>query len=116
MGSVKDLEILQKPTQDLLGHGIFTFSDRYSVFDWGEMPDHIPNKGAALCMMAAWNFERLEEIGVQTHYKGLLDEDGHVTKIDNLAKPSNRMAVDLTNVHHPEVKTENGKLKYDYSL
>ena len=23
---------------------IFSYSDRYSVFDWGEMPDKIPNE------------------------------------------------------------------------
>ena len=24
--------------------------DRYSVFDWGEMPDHLPGKGRALAV------------------------------------------------------------------
>ncbi|MGB9842365.1 MAG: hypothetical protein ACPLKZ_06540 [Candidatus Bathyarchaeales archaeon] len=32
MGSVKDLEVLQKPTRDAMGVGRFHFSDRYSVF------------------------------------------------------------------------------------
>jgi phosphoribosylaminoimidazole-succinocarboxamide synthase len=41
MGSVKDLEVIQKPTLTEMGIGRFVFSDRYSVFDWGEMPDHI---------------------------------------------------------------------------
>jgi len=54
MGSVKDLEIVKKPTKDEMGVGRFHFSDRYSVFDWGEMPDHIPSKGAALCLMGAY--------------------------------------------------------------
>ena len=27
---------------------IFAYSNRYSVFDWGEMPDHIPHKGECL--------------------------------------------------------------------
>lgn len=27
---------------------VFAFSDRYSVFDWGEMPDALPGKGEAL--------------------------------------------------------------------
>ena len=53
MGSVKDLEIVEKPTADTMGVGKFHFSDRYSVFDWGEMPDHIDGKGAALCLMGS---------------------------------------------------------------
>ena len=50
MGSVKDLEVIKQPTQEAMGIGRFHFSDRYSVFDWGEMPDHIGAKGAALCL------------------------------------------------------------------
>src|SRR3989338_9657087 len=76
MGSVKDLAVLREPTINTMGSGIFNFSDRYSVFDWGEMPDHIPNKGAALCMMAAWNFEQLSKEGAQTHYLGIVVEQG----------------------------------------
>ena len=56
MGSVKDLEVLESPYESKEGRGIFHFSDRYSVFDWGEMPDNIKNKGAALAMMATFNF------------------------------------------------------------
>ncbi len=56
-----------------MGTGRFLFSDRYSVFDWGEMPDHIDGKGAALCLMGAYCFEQLEKIGVKTHYKGLVE-------------------------------------------
>ena len=63
MGSVKDLEIVKKPTRDVMGIGKFHFSDRYSVFDWGEMPDHIEGKSEALCMMGAYCFERLEGRG-----------------------------------------------------
>jgi phosphoribosylaminoimidazole-succinocarboxamide synthase len=66
MGSVKDLEVIKKPSKGAMGIGRFHFSDRYSVFDWGEMPDLIDGKGAALCMMGAYCFERLEEKGVLT--------------------------------------------------
>ena len=70
MGSVKDLEVIKKPTPEAMGIGRFHFSDRYSVFDWGEMPDHIGAKGAALCLMGAYCFEQLEKKGVKTHYRG----------------------------------------------
>ena len=48
MGSVKDLIIVKNPTQKNMGIGKFIFSDRYSVFDWGEMPDQIEEKGKEL--------------------------------------------------------------------
>ncbi|MFZ8802535.1 MAG: phosphoribosylaminoimidazolesuccinocarboxamide synthase, partial [Candidatus Calescibacterium sp.] len=45
MGSVKDLVIIENPQGEKSGVGKFIFSDRFSVFDWGSMPDTIPNKG-----------------------------------------------------------------------
>lgn len=39
---------------------IFRYADSYSVFDWGRMPDHLPRKGAALALLAADLFEKLE--------------------------------------------------------
>ncbi len=50
MGSVKDLVVLENPAKNKTGKAQFVFSDRYSVFDWGEMPDHIQAKGASLCI------------------------------------------------------------------
>jgi phosphoribosylaminoimidazole-succinocarboxamide synthase len=37
----------------------FDFTDDYSVFDWGKMPDTIENKGRALTLMGAFFFEEL---------------------------------------------------------
>lgn len=39
---------------------LFEFSDRYSVFDWGEMPDQLEGKGAALAIMGKSFFQYLE--------------------------------------------------------
>ena len=116
MGSVKDLEIIKRPTKAKMGVGRFHFSDRYSVFDWGEMPDHIDGKGAALCIMGAYCFERLEEKGVKTHYRGLVDADGRVLRFDELKEPTNIMEFNMVNVYKPEAYVENGKLKYDYGF
>lgn len=116
MGSVKDLEVIKKPTPEAMGTGIFHFSDRYSVFDWGEMPDHIDRKGEALCLMGAYCFERLEEKCVRTHYKGLVDADGKTVSFKELKKPSSIMEVSLVSVHRPETLVEQGKLTYDYSI
>ena len=116
MGSVKDLEVVKKPTKNAMGVGRFHFSDRYSVFDWGEMPDLIDGKGEALCMMGAYCFERLEEKGVRTHYRGLVDKSGKVVRFDELEQPSNVMEISLVNVYRPKAYVEDGKLKYDYGV
>jgi phosphoribosylaminoimidazole-succinocarboxamide synthase len=116
MGSVKDLEIIEKPTADTMGIGRFHFSDRYSVFDWGEMPDHIDGKGAALCLMGACCFEKLEETGVKTHYRGLVDKTGRLVTFKELHQPTNIMEVNLVNVYKPETRTAQGKVIYDYSM
>jgi phosphoribosylaminoimidazole-succinocarboxamide synthase len=116
MGSVKDLQVIRKPTTGEMGVGRFVFSDRYSVFDWGEMPDLIDGKGEALCMMGAYCFERLEESGVKTHYRGLVDKNGKAVRFDDLKQPSNVMEINLVNVYKPRTTVKEGKLAYDYSV
>ncbi|AZZ36706.1 phosphoribosylaminoimidazole succinocarboxamide synthase [Bdellovibrio sp. qaytius] len=52
---------------------VFEYSDRYSVFDWGEMPDQITGKGAALNLMGYAFFQYLEkQIGLKHHMLGLV--------------------------------------------
>lgn len=62
-GSVKD--IYEKGT-DL----VFKYSNRYSVFDWGEMPNEIPQKGQCLALLAGYFFDYLKDKGVGSHYIG----------------------------------------------
>ena len=109
MGSVKDLHIIKEPSPDELGIGRFVFSDRYSVFDWGEMPDHIPHKGEAIALLGAHFFEELEESGISTHYVGLIEE-GMVKKLSDIRKPVNQMGVKLLRVIGPDHSDG-----YDYS-
>ncbi len=111
MGSVKDLEIIKKPIKERAGIGRFHFSDRYSVFDWGEMPDKIKNKGKALCMIGAFFFEKCSERGIKTHYRGLV-ENGKVKRIDEVDLPVNTMEIKLLRVLKPELKD----FGYDYSV
>ncbi|MGB9722162.1 MAG: phosphoribosylaminoimidazolesuccinocarboxamide synthase [bacterium] len=111
MGSVKDLTIIKKPTDKESGIGRFVFSDRYSVFDWGEMPDHISKKGQSICIATAYYFEKLEESGIKTHYLGL-SEDGKAKRLKDLKTPSDTMEVKLLRVIKPQIKGE----KYDYSI
>src|SRR6056297_2543216 len=102
MGSVKDLEVIEEPGKNKVGRGRFIFSDRYSVFDWGEMPDHIEDKGAAICLVTAYFFEKLEEAGIKTHYRGVVEDD-QVKKLADLEEPSNILEVDLVRVVNPNV-------------
>jgi len=108
MGSVKDLIVLKEPEEEI-GIGRFVFSDRYSVFDYGEMPDKIDGKGKALCLISAYFFERLGEVGIPNHYIGVV-ENGRVKKLEELEEPSNIMEIRLVRVIKP-IKM-NG---YDYS-
>jgi len=116
MGSVKDLLVIRGPTRNKMGVGRFKFSDRYSVFDWGEMPDQIERKGEALCMMGAYCFERLEEKGIKTHYRGLIDKNQKIARFDRLEQPSRVMEVSLVNVYRPKTAMQEGKLRYDYEV
>lgn len=67
--TTKDLEVIEPPTAEKEGVGIFEFTDDYTVFFFGRMPDQIPGKGAAHARMAAFNFRMLEEAGVPTHFR-----------------------------------------------
>ncbi len=40
---------------------LFQYTDDYSVFDWGKMPDTIANKGRALAIMGAHFFDHLAD-------------------------------------------------------
>lgn len=111
MGSVKDLKVLKRATSGNFGQARFIFSDRYSIFDWGEMPDHIHYKGAAIALLGAYFFEKLEKIGVPTHYTGLV-ENNTVKKLSEIKKPTNIMEVKLLRVISPELQGD----QYDYSM
>ncbi|MBN2567546.1 phosphoribosylaminoimidazolesuccinocarboxamide synthase [Candidatus Woesearchaeota archaeon] len=117
MGSVKET-VKVRGRSLLRGYpvGEFRFSDDYSAFDWGKMPQQIPQKGHMLTLMAAANFEMLEEHGLRTHYLGLtIDGDTYTTdKIgQNIGLVTNQMRIRLAKVIKPGfVEGEN---RYDYS-
>jgi phosphoribosylaminoimidazole-succinocarboxamide synthase len=123
MGSVKDLLVIEQACENRPGLGNFVFSDRYSVFDWGEMPDHIPDKGKALAVMAAYHFEELERQGIRTHYQGLVSRDGRLLRFGDLKEGSGgaeTMQVSLARVYHPVAREfcRDGQVltSYDYSF
>jgi len=110
MGSVKDLKVLEPASENKNGIGRFIYSDRYSVFDWGEMPDCIDNKGAAIAILGAYFFEKLEGMGIPTHYIGLV-ENNEVKRLGDLKGISNTMQIKLLRVIKPGLTGDN----YDYS-
>ncbi len=107
MTSVKEFHIDREPTPERPGTGAFRFTDAYSVFDWGSMPDTVPRKGASLCTMGAFNFELLESGGIATHYRGVGEDAESLTAVEN---PPTRMAIDLVGV--PDLPHDGRE--YDY--
>lgn len=108
MTSVKDFRVVEEPTEETLGSGFFVFTDAYSVFDWGPMPDAIPSKGNSLCVMGAATFESLEAAGIPTHYQGVTPD---ATSLDACSAPPNEMAIELTQV--PDLPYTNGNYEYE---
>ncbi|ESP88772.1 phosphoribosylaminoimidazolesuccinocarboxamide synthase [Candidatus Halobonum tyrrellensis] len=107
MTSVKEFLVDRPPADGDLGAGRFAFTDDYSVFDWGKMPDPIPGKGASLCTMGAFNLERLEDRGVPTHYRGVGPD---AVPLAESAEPPRELAIDLVTV--PDLPFRDGA--YDY--
>ncbi|MEV4333625.1 phosphoribosylaminoimidazolesuccinocarboxamide synthase [Streptomyces sp. NPDC049597] len=69
LNSTKNLYVIEPPTAHREGVGVFEYTDHYTVFHYGRMPDAIPGKGEAICRMAVFNFRLLEEAGVRTHFR-----------------------------------------------
>ena len=70
--STKNLTVDVPAAATQAGRGIFEFTEDYSVFDFGKMPDRIPGKGEAICRMTGFNFALLERAGVRTHFQRLI--------------------------------------------
>lgn len=101
---------------------LFEFSDRYSVFDWGEMPDQIEGKGAALSIMGKSFFQYLEkkenwqnlfssDILLQTFshdYLSLLKESSLFQKYSNFGLNHHAQLNDLTHAwNSPYMRVKN---------
>lgn len=106
---------------------VFEFSDRYSIFDWGQMPDLLDSKGAALAWMADFFFrylgdaknwqgwtapdalqnlpltETLRQSGIAHHAFGLIEGQPRC------------LSVEPVDVLRPDSKNVMGKLVWDYS-
>ena len=121
-GSVKNIR-REEGAKELF----FEYTDGYSIFDWGTMPDMLNGKGQALAVMAdiffhllgsptSWkNFKfgdsmpspvlkNLQGKGLKHHGRGLVESHPSLYKVD---------AVEIL---HPKPVRYDGTLSWDYSL
>lgn len=131
-GSVKNIWSVQSG----LGAVLFEYTDAFSVFDWGKMPDALTGKGEALCTLAAALFQSLEQaeswkdfsksqaalrlrrgsrFGAEFNEWGeRLQQEGLRTHF--IAQTSNvDMAVKQVSAVRPESSTVLGQAIYDYT-
>ncbi len=95
-GSVKDVR-----GKEGVSPYIFEYSDRYSIYDWGQMPDLLEHKGECLAFLAWFFFDYLEKKGARHHLLG---------------KPEGRcLSVQPVDVFKPESGNKDGKLVWDYA-
>ena len=114
---------------------VFEFTDHYSVFDWGKMPDTLTNKGEALSYISnlffdllgdeqCWknwvcpaslsncnSYKRIKEKGVIHHFLGKVDHNMNNVPLDT---PSRFLAVKPVSILRPNAVTEGNKLKWNY--
>jgi phosphoribosylaminoimidazole-succinocarboxamide synthase len=86
--STKNLHVIEPPSPTRTGIGVFAYTDHYTVFHYGRMPDAIPGKGEACARMAAFNFALLEKAGIPTQFRRFI--------------PPNRIEFDLGRFPNPD--------------
>ena len=111
-GSVKNLYQDANPA-----HLWFEYTDDYSVFDWGKMPDPIPGKGEALAKLGEWFFNRVAD---PAEWKTLgLTDDPQIARwlpIPHhfIRREGSRLLVQRVEVPVLRADTVGGNLVYDY--
>ena len=114
--SVKSLGVLKEPTATETGTFDFIYRNRYSVFDWGEMPmpagHEMDNRPVALT--AAFNYEMVQDLGFPVAYMGTVDKNGFPHPVhwfrQNKEVP-NALRLKMVNIFKPT--HAEGKWNYD---
>ncbi|MDD9900039.1 MAG: hypothetical protein OXT65_03585 [Alphaproteobacteria bacterium] len=134
-GSVKDIRGVRGESPY-----VFEFSDRYSIFDWGVMPDQLHKKGESLAFMAWFFFdylgnaknwknweapkgfaksstlERFQGGGVPHHMLALVSHDlKPVSHEREVVTPTRCLTVEPVEVTPPTATQKRGKLVWDYT-
>lgn len=84
----------------------FEFTDDFSVFDWGKMPNSIPHKGSAIALISAALMKELEKNGVRTH----------LLQVEQDAMGETGLWVQSVLVERPKETVNAGCSVYDYSF
>ena len=120
-GSVKNLWAVDNTTLE------FEYTDAYSVFDWGRMPDMLKGKGVALASIGEFFFGKVEQPGewkklakdpritqaLRAEYEVLCTR-GMLTHFKKRTAP-NKFTVQKVKVVRPEVLNIFGREVVDYS-
>ncbi len=84
----RNLAVVAAPEIGRAGVGRFQFTDHYSIYDLGKMPDVIPGKGEATCRMAVDNLQMLQARGIPTHFRQAVSHDGMEFQLLRVIYPS----------------------------
>lgn len=99
------------------GHWLwFQFTDDYSVFDWGKMPDTIERKGICLALLGAHFFERMEARGIPSHFKRLTNARGNSLSLAQAASAQEPVFMEVlkADVYRPRCVSILGQPVYAY--
>jgi phosphoribosylaminoimidazole-succinocarboxamide synthase len=129
-GSVKNLWKIESGLLE------FEYTDAFSVFDWGRMPDELLHKGESLAALGAFFFESvgnpkswmsvraskwIRALEQQRRFWPIVDRELSVLERDGLChhylerSGSNRIRVREAKVFHPEKRVFGGQTLYQYS-
>ncbi|MDP8257357.1 MAG: phosphoribosylaminoimidazolesuccinocarboxamide synthase [Candidatus Alcyoniella australis] len=113
-GSVKDLYLVKPPTQSGPGVLRFAYTDDFSVFDYGKMPDAIPGKGAAMATLSGWLFEQVARPALwrKALKEGLLERVRDRALRERLARGAalKRLKRDGMNTHYRGMVDTDGRV------
>jgi phosphoribosylaminoimidazole-succinocarboxamide synthase len=93
--SVKTIFVVQRPTDQEPGIADFRFNPVFSVFDYGTLQPPVPLDNSTIALMAAYNFERLREAGIESHYIALVHEGEAISAAEAIRR---RVAPDTLRV------------------
>jgi phosphoribosylaminoimidazole-succinocarboxamide synthase len=84
--SVKTIYIVQRPSETEPGIADFRFNPVFSVFDYGTLQPPVPLDNSTVALMAAYNFERLREAGIESHYIAMVHEGEAITAAEAIRR------------------------------
>jgi len=112
--SVKEISLIE--LADNKKHGIADFKYRpvFSVFDIGTIIPPVGLDNTTINIMQAYNFELLKEHNIESHYIGLVEDNGNVLSAYDAIK--NKIKTDICRVKFVNrLAPDFNKNKYDYS-